>query len=162
MGSRRKSSCSGASELLRGSGGDDGAEEGVGGDGGGVGDGDAAAGGVVDGEDAEVLYQGSAAPDVEELDAEADREDGLVEVVGVLNEEFIYVFAALVGGRALGNGVLAVFVWVDVRRAAGKEDGLAGVDEICDLRGGRDEGDFDGLAAATVTAAAYWGQERWL
>ena len=107
--------------------GDDGAEEGVGGDGGCVGDSYAAAGRVVDGQDIEVLNQGSSAPDVKGLEAEADGEDGLVEVVGVLDEEFIYVFPGWVGGGALWDGVLAVFVGVDVGWAAGEEHGLAGV-----------------------------------
>jgi hypothetical protein len=109
-------------------GGDDGSKEGVGGDGGGVGDGDAAACGVVDGKDAEVLYQGSSAPDVEGLDAEADGKDGLVEIVGILNEEFVHVFPCWVSGGAFGDRILAVLVGVNVGRAAGKKDSLAGVD----------------------------------
>jgi hypothetical protein len=129
-------------------GGDDGSKEGVGGDGSGMRDGYTTAGGVVDGKDVEVLYQGSSAPDVEGLEAEADREDGLVEVVGVLNEEFVYIFPRWVGWRALGNRVLAIFVRVDVCRAAGKEDCLTGINKIRGLRGGRVEGDLDGLAAA--------------
>ena len=95
----------------------------------------------------EVLDEGSAAPDVEGLGAEADGEEGFVEVVGVLDEEFVYVFAGGVGWGALGDGVLAVFVGVDVGSAAGEEDGLAGVDEVGGLTGGEVEGDFDGLAA---------------
>ena len=74
-------------------GGEERAEEGFGRDGGSVGYGYGAAGGVIDGQEAEVLDEGSAAPDVEDLDAEADGEDGLVEVVGVLEEEFVDVFA---------------------------------------------------------------------
>ena len=128
-------------------GGNDGAEERFGGDGGGVGDGDGAAGGVVDGQGAEVLDEGSAAPDVEGLGAEADGEEGFVEVVGVLDEEFVDVLAGGVGGGALGDGVLAVLVRVDVGCAAGEEDALAGVDEVGGLAGGEIEGDFDGLAA---------------
>jgi hypothetical protein len=128
--------------------GNDGSEEGIRSYGGSVGDGYAAASRVVDRQDAEVLDQGSSAPDVERLEAEADGEDGLIEVVGVLNEEFVDVFPGVVGGRALGDGVLAVFVGIDVGWAAGEEDRLAGVDEVSDLGGGGFEGDLDGLAAA--------------
>ena len=85
-----------------------------------VGDGDGFAGGVVDGDGGEVLEEGAAAPDVEGLEAEADGEDGLVEVVGVLEEEFVDVFAGGVGGGALGDGVVAVFLRVDVGGGAGE------------------------------------------
>jgi len=127
--------------------GEDVAEEGFWGYGCGVGDGYAAAGGVVDGHRGQVLDEGSAAPDVEGLDAEADGKDRLVEVVGVLDEELVYVFAGVVGGGTLGDGVLAVLVGVDVGGAAGEEDRLAGVDEIGDLGGGAGEGDLDGIAS---------------
>ncbi len=126
------------------------AEERFGCDGRVVGDGDFAAGGVIDREWAEVLNEGATAPDVEELDAEADGEDGFVEVVGVLEEEFIDVFARVVGGGALGDGILAVFVGVDVGGAAGEEDGLAGVDEVRNGDGCGEERDLDWLAAATL------------
>ncbi len=128
-------------------GGDDGAEEGVRGYGGGVGYGYGLSGGMVHGHGGEVLDKGSSAPDIEGLDTEADGEDGLVEVMGVLDEEFVDVFAGGIGGGALGDGFLAVLVGVDVGGAAGEEDGLAGVDEVCGLAGGGVEGDFDGLAA---------------
>jgi hypothetical protein len=114
----------------------------------GVGDGDFATGGVVDGKDGEVLDQGAAAPDVKDLDAEADGEDRFVEVVGVLEEELIDVFARGVGGGTLGDGVLAVLVGVDVGGAAGEENGLAGIDEVGDRDWGGVEGDLDGLASA--------------
>lgn len=95
----------------------------------------------------EMLDEGSAAPDVEGLGAEADGEDGFVEVVGVLDEEFIDVFAGGVGGAALRDGVLAVFLGVYVGGTAGEEDALAGVDEVSGFAGGGVEGDFDGFAA---------------
>jgi len=138
--------------VLRGSffGGNDGSEERVGCDGGGVGDGYGFARGVVDREDVEVLDESAAAPDVEGLEAEADGKDRFVEIVGVLNEKFVDIFPGGVGGAALGDGVLAVFLGVDVGGAAGEEDGLAGVDEVGDLGGSGFEGDFDGLASATL------------
>jgi hypothetical protein len=76
------------------------------------------------------------------LGAEADSQDGLVEVVGVLEEELVDVFAGGVGGFALGDGVVAVLLRVDVGGGAGEEDGLAGVDEVGGLAGGGVEGDF--------------------
>ena len=83
------------------------------------------------------------------MGAEADGEDGLVEVVGVLEEEFVDVFAGGVGGIALGDGVVAVLLRVDVGGAAGEQDGLAGVDEVGGLAGGGVERDFDGDAAGS-------------
>jgi hypothetical protein len=130
--------------------GEDVPEDGFGGYGRGVGDGYGASGGVVDGHGGEVLDEGSSAPDVEGLHAEADGEDGLVEVVGVLNEKLVDVFAGVVGGGALGDGVLPVLVGVDVGGAAGKEDGLAGVNEIDNIGWGAGEGDLDGIASGTA------------
>jgi hypothetical protein len=50
--------------------------------------------------------------------------------VGVLDEEFIDVFPGGVRGGALRDGVLTVFVGVDVGWTAGEEDSLAGVNQI--------------------------------
>ena len=76
------------------------------------------------------MNQRAPAPDVEDLDAEADGEDGLVEIVGVLEEELIDVFARAVGGSALGDRILAVFLRVYVSWTAREKDGLAGVNEV--------------------------------
>lgn len=134
--------------LLRGFfGRDDGSENGIRGDGGSVGDGDAATGGVVDRHGTEVLDESAASPDVKRLRSKADGQNGLVEVVSVLDEKFVYVFAGRVCGTALGDGLMAIFVRVYVGRAAGKQDRLAGVDEVGGLFGGDEEGDFDGMAA---------------
>jgi hypothetical protein len=135
---------------------DDGAEEGVGGDGDGMGDG-YAAGAVVDGEDVEVLNEGAAAPDVEGLGSEADAEEGLVEVVGVLDEEFVDVFAGVVGRGAGFDGFLTVFVGVEVGSTAGEEDGVAGIDEVCGGGGGGEEGDLDGDAAGALDGGGVGG-----
>ena len=53
---------------------------------------------MVYGHHGEVLQQRSTAPDVQDLYAKADREDGFVEVMRVLDEEFVDVFAGVVGG----------------------------------------------------------------
>jgi hypothetical protein len=127
-------------------GGNDGSEEGIWGYGGGVGDGHGASGGVVDRHRDEVLDEGSAAPDVEGLGAETDGEDGFVQVMGVLDEEFVDVFAGWVGGTALRDGILTVFLGVYVGGTAGKEDSMAGVDEVGGFAGGDVEGDFNGFA----------------
>ena len=113
-----------------------------------VGDGDLAASRVIDGKNGQILNQRSAAPDVENLDAEADGEDGFVEVVRILEKKLIDVFAGSVGGGALGDGVLAVLVRVDVGGTAGEKNALAGVDEVGDRDWGRVERNLDGLAAA--------------
>jgi hypothetical protein len=110
----------------------------------------ASAGGVIDGEYRKILHQGATAPDVEKLQTEADREDGFIEVMGVLNKEFIYVLASAVGWRALGDRFLAVFLRVDVGGASWEEDGLAGVDEIGDGGGGGVDWNFDWKAAASL------------
>jgi hypothetical protein len=90
-----------------------------------VGGGDGAAGGVVHGHWHEVLDQGATAPDVEHLGPEADGEDGFAHIVGVLEEELIYILAGGVGRAAFGIGLLAVFLRVHVGGGAGKEDALA-------------------------------------
>jgi hypothetical protein len=122
-----------------------------------VGDGDFAAGGVVDGKDRQVLDKRAAAPDVEDLNTEADGEDGLVEVVGVLEEELIDVFAGAVAGGALGDGILTVLVGVDVGGTAGEENGLAGIDEVGDFYWRREEGNLDGLAATALDSERVLG-----
>jgi len=122
-----------------------------------VSDGDLFAGGVIDGENAEVLHERAAAPDVEHLDAEADGEDGLVEIVRVLKEELVDVFAREIGWCGLGYGVLAVFLGIDIGGGAGEKDGLAGVDEIGDLDGRGGGGGFYGLAAAALDGCGVLG-----
>ena len=72
----------------------------------------------------------------------------LVEVVRILQKKLIDIFAGMVGGSALGDRVLAVLVRVDVRRTAGKQNGLTGIDEVGDRHRGRVQRDLDGLAAA--------------
>jgi hypothetical protein len=111
-------------------GGEEGAEQGLGRSGDGVGDGYFAACRVVDGEWGEVLNERAPAPDVEDLNAKADGEDGLVEIVGVLEEELIDVFARAVGGSTLGDRILTVLLGVYVGWTAGEKDGLTGVDQV--------------------------------
>ena len=109
---------------------DEAAEQGFRRDRRGVGHCDGATGGVVHGQGARCWTEGSAAPDVEGLHAEADGEQGFVQVVGVLEEEFVDGLAAGIGGGGLGFGVLAVLLRVDVGSAAGEEDALAAIDEV--------------------------------
>jgi hypothetical protein len=123
----------------------------------GVSDSYAAAGGVVDGENVEMLNQRTATPDVQGLGAEADGEDWLVEVMGVLDEEFVHVLAGWVGRGTLRDRLLAVFVGVDIRRAAREENPLAGVDQVRDLGWRSFEWDLDGLAAATLNRGGIHG-----
>ena len=113
-----------------------------------MGDRDFAASRVIDRQDGEVLDESASAPDVEDLNAEADGEDGLVKIVRVLEEEFVDVFTRRVSGGALGDWILTVFVRVHVGGTAWEENGLAGVDEICDLDWCCEERDFDWLSAA--------------
>ncbi len=77
-----------------------------------------------------MLNKGSTAPDIEELGTEADGQEGFIQIMGVLDEELVHVLSGRIGGSALGNGLLAVFVRVDVGTAAGEKDTLAGIDEI--------------------------------
>jgi hypothetical protein len=64
------------------------------------------------------------------------REDRFIEVVGVLDKELVDVLAAGVCGVALGDRIVAVLVWVDIRRGAGEKDAVAGVNNVCGLAGG--------------------------
>jgi len=133
------------------------AEKGFRGDCSRVGDRDFAACGVIDEKRAKVLYERASAPGIEDLGSKADSEERLVEVVGVLEEEFVDVFAGGVGWGALGDGVVAVLVRVDVGGTAGKENGVAGVDEIDGLDWRGMERDFDWLAAAALDAGGVLG-----
>jgi hypothetical protein len=135
----------------------EGTKDGGWGDSRGVSDGDAAAGRMIDWEDAQILDQGSSAPDIEELEAEADGQDGLVEIVGVLDEKLIYVFPGVIGRSAFRDGLLAVFMGVDVGWASGKEGGLAGVDEVGYLGGSGVDGDFDGVATGPLDSSRILG-----
>src|ERR1700678_3945230 len=68
-------------------GGDDSAEKRIRCNGSGMGDGNATASRMVNRQDIEVLNQGTPAPDVEELEAETDGKDWLVEIMSILNKE---------------------------------------------------------------------------
>jgi hypothetical protein len=143
--------------LRRLFGGNDGAEERIRRNGSGMGDSDTATGGVVDWQDIKVLDQSSTTPDVEGLSSEADREDGFVEIVGVLDEELVHIFAGGVGRGALGDRLLTVFVRVDIRWAAREENGLTGVDQVSDLGRSSFEGDLDGVAATALNSRGIHG-----
>ncbi len=129
---------------------DDLGQEGVGSNGGRVRDGDSAAGAVIHGQAGEVLDQRSAAPDVEHLCAETNREDWFAHVVGVLEQEFVDVFAGRIGGIALLDRLLAVFLRIDVRAAAGQQNALAVRDEFGGCGRRLIERHFDGLATAAL------------
>src|SRR5271163_2494081 len=131
-------------------GGEEAAKEGLGSDCSGMSDRDTAASGMVHRENGQILNQRATTPDVEELDAEADSEDRLIEVVGVLDEKLIDIFAKTIGRGALGYRLLAVFVGVHVGRTTREQDPLAGIDEVGDGRWGGNKGDFDRLAAAAL------------
>ena len=130
--------------------GDECAEKGFGCCGCGVGDSDFAACGVIDGKDAEILNKRAAAPDVEDLDTKTDGEDGFVEVVCILKEEFVGVFARRVGRSAFGNGVLTVFLGVDISGAAREKNGLTGVDEVGNLNRSETKRNFYGCASTAL------------
>jgi hypothetical protein len=138
-------------------GGDDSAEKRIRCNGSGMGDGNATASRMVNRQDIEVLNQGTPAPDVEELEAETDGKDWLVEIMSILNKELVHVFASIVRRRALGDGLLTVLVRVDVRWAAGKENGLAGVDQVSGLGGAGFQRDLDRLAAAALYGCGIHG-----
>ncbi len=132
---------------------DESGEAGVGGDFEGVGFVDGAAWFVVEGVrllGGNVLEEGAAAPDVEGLGSVADAEDGFVEVEGVLEEKLVDGFAGGVGGSALGEAVLRVFLGLDVGTAAGEEDAVDGGEDFGDALGGFVEGDEDGSGSGGV------------
>ena len=112
-----------------------------------VGDGDLAASRVIHGKNGQILHQRPAAPDVQNLDTEANRKERLVEIVGILKKKLIDIFASAVRRCALGHGILPVLVRVDVRGAAGKKNALAGINQVGDLNGRRVERNLDRLAA---------------
>jgi hypothetical protein len=71
-----------------------------------------------------VLNQGAVAPDIEGLGAVADGEDGLLEVEGVLKQDFIDSGTSWVGWAALRNWIFAKSSWVDIETTAGQQDAL--------------------------------------
>src|SRR5262249_9173796 len=85
---------------------------------------------MVDRHGSEVLNKSSASPDVERLDSEADREDRLIEIVGVLDQELVDVLASRVGRIALRDWLVAVLLRVDVRWRSWEQNTLAGVDQV--------------------------------
>ncbi len=99
---------------------------------------------MIDRDGREVLDEGSAAVDVQDLGAETDGEDGLLVEEGVLEEEGVDGLAGGVGVGAFGDAVVAVVCGIDVGWAAGEEDGLASAHEFGEA--GRSEGNFGGLA----------------
>jgi hypothetical protein len=81
-----------------------------------MGDGNVATSGVVYRDWIQVLNQGSPTPDVQGLRSEADGEQGLIEVVSVLDEKLIDVFTSRIGRVALGNGLMPELLRVYVCR----------------------------------------------
>jgi hypothetical protein len=69
----------------------------------------------------QILDQGTIAPHVDGLGAGADAQNWLVEVEGVLQEQFVYGGAAWVRLTALGNWIFAISLWVNVVTAAGQQ-----------------------------------------
>src|SRR5580658_541907 len=72
----------------------------------------------------DVLDQCAVAPDVERLGAVADAKNGLLQVEGILKQEFIDSSAGGVGLTALRDRIFAKSLWVYVIAAAGQEDAL--------------------------------------
>jgi hypothetical protein len=77
--------------------------------------------------------------------------------MSVLNEKLVYVFTGVIGRSALRDGLLAVFMGVDIGGASGKENSLAGVDEVGYLGGSGVQGDFDGVAAGSLDSSRILG-----
>jgi len=101
---------------------------------------------MVDRHRGQILNQGSAAPHIQGLRPEADPEERFIEVVGVLDQEFIDVLSGRVGGVALRDRFMAVLVRIYVRGRSRKQDTLAGVNKVGGLARGGVEGDRDRLA----------------
>jgi hypothetical protein len=141
--------------------GDDGSQAGAVSDGNGVGFDDAAVGSVIDIRPylvRQVLVEGASTPDVEDLQALADGEDGFVEVEGVLNEEFVDGGAGRVGVLAGGDGRFAVGLRVDVGGRAGEKDALAGGEDLGDALRRFMEWDGDGCGSGGVQGVEVLGE----
>ena len=106
----------------------------------------------------DVLNQGAVEPGVKGLEALADGEDGLVEVEGVLEEEFVDGGAGIVGRGGVGAGGFAVFLGVDVGGGAGQEDALDGGEDFGDALRGFMEGNDDGCGAGGDERVKVLGQ----
>jgi hypothetical protein len=112
---------------------EEGCEKGSGIDGRRVGDGYRGACAMVDGKGCKILDEGAAAPDVEVLATKADGKDGFVEIVGVLEEQFVCIFAGVVRRRSLREGIVAVALGVNVGGASREKYGVAGTGEGGDI-----------------------------
>jgi hypothetical protein len=82
-----------------------------------------AAGTVIDG-GPQILHQLSVEPNVQSLYTMADRQDGLVETKGFLEEQFIHGCAAWVCITASRLAIFAISLWVNVKSAAWQQDPL--------------------------------------
>jgi hypothetical protein len=115
-----------------------------------MGYGNVAASGVVYRDRIQVLNQGSPTPDVQGLRSEADGEQGLIEVVSVLDEKLIDVFTSRIGRVALGNGFMPELLRVYVCRRSRKKNALAGVDQVRGLAGSCVQRYLDRLTSGSV------------
>jgi hypothetical protein len=122
-----------------------------------MGHGDGAPGGMIDRHGGEILNQGSSAPDIQRLGSETDGQEGLIEVMGILDQEFVNVLTRWIGGIALRNRILAVLLWVYIRRRAGKQNPMAGVDEVYCLARCGIERDLHGISTGAANRLCILG-----
>src|SRR6185312_17396298 len=70
---------------------------------------------------AQILDQSSSAPHVPCLEAVAYPKQRLMQVGGILHQQFVDCFAGRIGGTAFLRALLAIFFRIDVRSAAWKQ-----------------------------------------
>ena len=86
---------------------------------------DFASGFMVDARVLDVLYQGPCAPHIERLQAIADSQDGLVQVVCILQQELVNIIASWIGGRRPGVAFGPKLLRIDICRAPWKQHAFA-------------------------------------
>ena len=60
------------------------------------------------------LDKGPAAPHIEHLGAETNSKDRFIEIMSILNQEFVDIFACRIGGRGGFKRILAVLLGVHI------------------------------------------------
>ena len=73
----------------------------------------------------DVLHQRSRAEHIQRLQSVADAEHGLLRFVGILQNQLVHHFPLGIGGSSLFVAIRAVLLRIDIRAAAGQQNGVA-------------------------------------
>ena len=72
----------------------------------------------------QILHQRSIQPHIQALCAVTDSQDRLVQIEGILEQQFVHGGAGRVRLAALWNRIFAISLWVNIESAARQQDSL--------------------------------------